>query len=788
MTENKFEQAVALTNNGKTEEAIKLCSEILTANPDHLDAIQMKAIHVFRLGDQDVAIALLKTAAEKHPDNFNLQLNLGELYRLKNEWQNAEHHFTKTIAINPDFPMAYYNKGKLKLQQQQGYEAAQLFQKVLTIEANNASAHFQLANAYLMINERSSAIASYEKAMAINPHDIQLLMTLVEVQKKAKNYPAAITALDLYLNRNPQSEKAWLEKGQLHQKLNQIKPAFEALDKARKSNPENPKTLLRFAEVLSDIGKVSDALTAYQRALKLSPEDPEILNNYGGLLLENKQYEEAITWLKKSAQINPNNHSASVNMGLAYESIGKISSAKEVYDRIKHKLADNDLFRLHIETMCPGIAHSNEETDKYRKAVVAVLQKFDEQFPIQLNEPQLDKSYAVPSFNMTYQGKNDREIKSLWGKFYEKRIPPVVLGSKNQKPKIGFLVTHSHEGVFIKDTGGIIKNLDTDKFDLVVLANGTDSLDTIKHFVLREEVTYVSFSRILKVAVEEIASLNMDFLYYWEVGSDLLNYLLPFYQLARIQISSWGSAFTSGNPRIQHYWSSKWLENKDYKTHYSEDVILFDNLPTYYYRIKKPDEIKTRKDFDLPTDKKIYLCAQSMIKAHPDFDELIKGILERDDHALVYFLSPKKQDQQKSLVRRFQSSLPAYLAKIKFLSRVGHQDYLALMALADVCIDPPHYSGANTTYEALQVGTPVVSLPGQLQRGKYTEALYKILELEKFIPKTKQEYVDLAVKIANDQSLKEKITNKVDKNMGRLFEQKGIIDEIEAFLIEKFNG
>ncbi|WP_422361022.1 tetratricopeptide repeat protein [Reichenbachiella sp.] len=578
----------------------------------------------------------------------------------------------------------------------------------------------------------------------------------------------------------------WMKKGLLYKQQHQLKPAFDALNKARQLDPTNAEILKRFAELLSDLGQNRDAFIAYKKAMELAPDDAEILNNFGGLLLENRQFEEAIPLLMRSAEVDPMQQSAFVNLGLAYEHAGDIPAAKKVYARIIERLEEDDLFKLHIKTMCPNIAPSNEEIEKYRRETKSTLQQYDQLVPMSLPIEKVEQSYAFPSFSFTYQGKNVKEIKSLWGDFYAKRIQPVNLEPKNAKPKVGFLVTQSHEGVFMKDAGGIIRNLSTEKFDIVVLANGGEALENIKAFVGRKEVAYVSFSKQLSQAIQEVAALNFDFLYYWEIGSDSLNYFLPFYQLARVQISSWGSAFTSGNPRVNYYWSSKWLENRGYEDHYSEQVVLFENLPTYYYRVGESIASKRRADFDLPEDRRIYLCVQSMSKIHPDFDELLLGILERDDKALICLTTPKQEKLVEQLLNRFKLTLNEYIDRIRIIRRIPHQEYLQLIKLADVCLDPPHYSGANTTYETLQMGVPVVTLPGKFQRGKYTEAIYRILNLEEYIPKDSKEYVDLAVQLAADKGKRRQLIERYNTHASRLFEQRGVIDEIEQFLLNTF--
>ncbi|MDW3208404.1 MAG: tetratricopeptide repeat protein [Reichenbachiella sp.] len=582
------------------------------------------------------------------------------------------------------------------------------------------------------------------------------------------------------------SAQEWLKKGLFHKQKHQLKPAFDALNKARQLDPTNVEILKRFAELLSDLGQNRDAFIAYKKAIGLAPNDPEILNNFGGLLLENRQFEEAIPLLKRSAETDPNQQSAFVNLGLAYEHAGDTPAAEKIYERIIERLEEDDLFRLHIETLCPNIAQSNEEIDNYRSRTKAILLHYDQLVPITLSIEKIEHSYAFPSFSFTYQGKNVKEIKSLWGEFYAKRIEPVSLGQKNQKPKVGFLVTQSHEGVFMKDAGGILKNLSSEKFDLVVLANGGEAMEGLKAFIDRKDITFLSFSKQLGRAVQEIAVLNLDFLYYWEIGSDALNYFLPYFQLARVQISSWGSAFTSGNPRVNYYWSSRWLENEDYLDHYTEQVVLFENLPTYYYRTGESIGSKTRADFDLPEDCRIYLCVQSMSKIHPDFDELLLGILERDDNALICFTTPKQQILIEQLLNRFRKTLGTYMNRIRVIKKIPHQEYLQLIKLADVCLDPPHYSGANTTYETLQMGVPVVTLPGKFQRGKYTEAIYRILNLEEYMAKDSKGYIDLAIQLATDKSKSKELIAGYNTSASRLFEQRGVIDEIEQFLLDTF--
>ncbi len=61
---------------------------------------------------------------------------------------------------------------------------------------------------------------------------------------------------------------------------------------------------------------------------------------------------------------------------------------------------------------------------------------------------------------------------------------------------------------------------------------------------------------------------------------------------------------------------------------------------------------------------------------------------------------------------------------------MGHADYLRVNALCDVFLDTLHWSGGNTTLDALAAGLPPVTLPGAYMRGRQSFAMLRMLGLE----------------------------------------------------------
>jgi predicted O-linked N-acetylglucosamine transferase (SPINDLY family) len=84
----------------------------------------------------------------------------------------------------------------------------------------------------------------------------------------------------------------------------------------------------------------------------------------------------------------------------------------------------------------------------------------------------------------------------------------------------------------------------------------------------------------------------------------------------------------------------------------------------------------------------------------------------------------------------------------KFVTLV--QDHLATYHQIDIALDTFPYNGATTTCEALWMGVPVVTLVGDRHASRMGLSLLATVGLRELIAYTKAEYVNIAVKLAND--------------------------------------
>ncbi|MGE3779868.1 MAG: hypothetical protein AB7F89_21955, partial [Pirellulaceae bacterium] len=109
-------------------------------------------------------------------------------------------------------------------------------------------------------------------------------------------------------------------------------------------------------------------------------------------------------------------------------------------------------------------------------------------------------------------------------------------------------------------------------------------------------------------------------------------------------------------------------------------------------------------------------------------------------------------------------------------------DYLSLLAVADVVLDPIHFGGGNSSYEAFSVGAPVVTFPGQYLRSRITAALYVKMGFTDLIAATPDEYVALCLRVGRDQDYRTYVREQIRIRSAVLFADLGEVAGLEAFL------
>jgi protein O-GlcNAc transferase len=264
-----------------------------------------------------------------------------------------------------------------------------------------------------------------------------------------------------------------------------------------------------------------------------------------------------------------------------------------------------------------------------------------------------------------------------------------------------------------------------------------------------------------------------------------------------VQCVTWGHPVTTGIEAIDYFISSDDLEIAESDQHYTERLVRLRNLAIYYYRpalsselsgVRSAEQETRRAAFSLPTTGCLYGCPQSLLKLHPDFDEIIAGILRRDLLGSLVLLKGARPVWEQSLRQRFETTMPDVVDRIRFVPRQDYLRFLELNSLIDVLLDPLHFGGGNTSYEGLAMGVPIVTLPSQFLRGRITWALYRQMGVLDCVVNSAQEYIDRAVQLGTDHDYRATVKAKIAGASELLFENSAGVRELEMFLRQAVDG
>ena len=541
--------------------------------------------------------------------------------------------------------------------------------------------------------------------------------------------------------------RQWVQQALALQRERRVPEALDLLQKAVTARPMSADIWNHLGNALQDAGQQEQSLDAYRRAAIADPRFGPALQNLGYVLVAQGYVDEGVSYLQQAQRVQP-----------------------------------VDVNHILIATALPVVYESLDDLRLRRERLVSGVQRIvDEGVSIDTNN-----TLIPTNFFAVYQGEDDRDLHANLGRIYHgvDACRNEHVNRSQSRIRIGFLSAYFRDHTIGRLNIGRIQHLPRDQFEVIVLSVGKHNDEMAQAFAKAAD-KYVVVPRDVAVARRMIAEQELDVLFFSDVGMDALTYTLAFSRMAPVQCATWGHPVTTGSPTMDYFLSSELLEIPDADSHYTERLVRLPTLGTYYYKPRIVEACKARHAFGLDSGKHLYICPQTLFKFHPEFDPVIEGILNRDVDGELVVIEGRTANWTCLLKERWSRVMPKVTERIRWLPALANQDFLQLISLADVVLDPLHFGGGNTSFESLAVGTPVVTLPGPYLRSRITRALYSkmdftgtAVEATHCVCINSESYIEAAVRIATDSRLNDKARSMIANNSDRLFEDRKEVDDL----------
>ena len=385
----------------------------------------------------------------------------------------------------------------------------------------------------------------------------------------------------------------------------------------------------------------------------------------------------------------------------------------------------------------PAFTDTNEASDWWRDRLIVELQALT--LLAQKSECRGDERAACLASTPFFAAYCERDVTAIqfaWGDFVEAVVSPLRDELQRAAPRVAKAVrsvgivsnrvTDSSAGRFFNSW---ITSIKAAGFDVRVYAIGASD------HVTSEIERAVGLHRFPKDDVSAWRSLSgqlstdkNDVLIFPEPQGSHLLQLIAGIRFAPIQCAAFGNPVTTGLHTFDYFLSPDDAESANAQRFYREKLVRLQGQGT---TLSAPPAVSAygRESFGFASDEHIYLVSQQLQKWTPDFIAAIAQILSRDPKGrLVYFALDwglSTRAFEKLLRAEFARVGVAYGARVTVVGQLSRDNYLALHRSADVALDTFGFSGGSSTFDALAVGLPVVTMEGIFLRGRQSAAMVR---------------------------------------------------------------
>jgi predicted O-linked N-acetylglucosamine transferase (SPINDLY family) len=762
-------------------------------------------------GDFERASALYRELLQAEPDYPTAQRKLASALQSGGALEEAAAWYRRAIALDPGDARAHDELGRLIGRGGDMPGAIAHLRAAVRLDPQLASARAALGDALCRQGLLGEGIAELEAARAIDPSNWALILRLGSALAASgpERLDAAMDCFRRVIALVPGHAMAHIHLAMAFWKRGDSAPAIALAERAARLDPQLAAAHGTLGSMLCGMGRHEEAIASLRAALVRAPNDGTACFQLGICLCRapGGRLPEGLDCLRRAIALEPRRIEAHIELGsiLAYH--GYREQALASYQAALALFPDDPTLQLGATIAeLPILCEDAAELERCRERYAARLETLSQFFAARraaLQAPAaaaLRDAQAIGSaqpFFLPYQGRNDRALQARYGEMVAgimaaaypqwASAPHVAPPEPNEPIRVGIVCGHFWAHSVLKvPIWGWVALLDRARFRLF-------GYHTVSHQDGETARVRASFHRFVQGPLplerwcELIRADAPHVLIYPEIGMDQMVPKLAALRLAPTQCVSQGHPVTSGFPTIDYYLGSALMEPEDADAHYTERLVRLPNLGVTYIPPPVVPSAQRREAFGLRAQATVFLCCQHLPKYLPQFDAVLAAIARRvQDAQLVFIASPRGAEItakfQRRLTRAFAAEGLDASRHLVILSPLVTADFVGVAKLCDVFLDSLGWSGYNSALECLACELPIVTWPGPLMRGRHCHAILRMLGATETIAASPDQYVDIAVRLAQDPAWRSAIREKIAARRAAIYADPLPVRALEAWL------
>jgi predicted O-linked N-acetylglucosamine transferase (SPINDLY family) len=738
--------AIALQHHqaGRLDVAEQIYRQILAAEPNHADSLQLLGLIAYQVGQFATALDLIGKAVALNPLADVYQNNLGLTYRALGRTDEAITAFRRAVQLNSRMPGSHNNLGNALRDQGKLTEAILAFRRALELDPRLVEAHNNLGNTLRDQHDLDGAVDCYRRALELNPNYVDAYNNLGNVLLEQGKHEEGVACYRKALELDPNRPEALDNMGTALRDEHRLDEAIAYYQRALQFKPDYAYAHNNLGNALKDLRRVDDAMACYRRALECDPRYATAHYNLGTALWEQGQFEEAAACHRRAIELQPDFAAAYSNLGIVLENLDQLEEAVSVYRRALELKPDYAEAHNNLGVALYALGHPDEAMDCYQQALT-LKPDYALAHSNYLNALHY-RARVTPAELLEEHREYDRRqaapLRSKWAPHVNTREPDRPLRLGFMSPSFGW---HPAGRFLIRG----LENLDRQQAVVVCYSDRTlrDALNERfrKAATVWRDVVGVSDD----VVAQQVRDDQIDILF--DLAGHTGPNRLPVFarKPAPIQITWLDYEGTTGMSAMDYLLADRYEIPPEAECWYAEKVL---RMPDGYACYDHPADAPavgplpamdagrvTFGSFNLPTKitSEVVAAWAKILHQVPDARILLKyrGL---DSVTSASHFRQRFADQGIARERVLIEGWSAY------------NDMLARYNQVDVALDSFPYNGGLTTCDALWMGVPVVTCPGQTFASRHGLSHLSNVGLTETIAEDLVDYVRVAVRLAND--------------------------------------
>lgn len=641
-------------------------------------------------------------------------------------------------------------------------QAEALYRAVLELQPERAEAHFGLGMLERRAGNAGAAIPHFASALQAAPGEADIWLAYIEALIEARQFTTArellvlgrqhglegleVDAFERQLDAGGEPEPGEIEAAAALYAQGRLEAAGDAARVLTERFPQHGFGWKLLAAVLYKKRDLSGAMAAMRRAVTYAPDDAETLCNFGLLLKRSGQLDEAKSVLEQSIALRADNAYAHNYLAGALSDLGLLDEA-----RASARTA-LDLDPEYLDAL-QSLAVIYEREGKTEDAVATYRRVLERK------ADHLD-AFSNLLFCLSHTvGISPAELfreHRRYGQLLEARAgalgtPPALDNTREPGRclRVGFVSGDFRHHAVASFIAPIFRSL---------AGRPGLSLHAYHNFPAHDHVTaelralvpqWRDIAELDDVAVERLVRADGIDILVDLSGPTAYNRLLVFARKPAPLQATWiGYPGTTGLATMDYLLTDRRLVPPGrFDDQFTEKLAY---LPLSAAFTPAPDAPEPVAPPALANGYLTFGSFNRLSKFSPHVVSVWSKLLRALPDARLVLAGLPEGGSGYALLRGWLRDEGIDLERVRFHPRMGMLDYLALHNEIDLCLDTFPYSGGTTTFHALYMGVPTLTLAGATMAGRQTVCVLEHSGLAQFVADDEEDFVRKGIAASRD--------------------------------------